>query len=290
VLLYSSYLGGSDDDEARGIAVDADGNILLAGVTRSIDFPVAAAIQGVNVANSDAFVTKLSADGRTLLYSTYLGGSGFDDADAIAVDGAGNAYITGGTSSVAFPVTAGAFQTLINGNNDAFVTKLDPQGRIVYSTFLGGLDNPQSIFVQEEGRGIAVDRTGKVYVTSITSSLAFPVTATGFQLSGGSGAGPRTSIDNYDAFLTVLNAQGTALIYSTYIAGNGIDYGHGKCTGAATATCDIGTLAKGATATVKIVRKPTIAGGVSHAVAVRGAVHDSNTANDGAVVVTAVAP
>ncbi len=227
LLLYSSYLGGSDDDEARGIAVDAAGNILLAGVTRSVNFPVAAAVQGVKIANSDAFVTKLSADGRTLLYSTYLGGSGLEGADAIAVDAAGNAYITGGTSSAAFPVTAGAFQTRINGDNDAFVTKLDPQGRIVYSTFLGGPENTQTILIQEEGRGIAVDGTGNAYVTGITSSLTFPVTPTAFQLSGGSGAGPRTSIDNYDAFLSVLNADGAALLYSTYIAGNGIEYGDG---------------------------------------------------------------
>lgn len=228
ILTYATYLGGSNDEEAKGISVDTAGNMLVTGRTLSTNFPVANAVDGaLTGSNYDGFVTKVSADGATLLYSTYLGGSGFEEADAIAVDSNGNAYITGTTGSSGFPVTVGAFQTQSRGAPDAFVTKFDPQGRIVYSTFLGGPSPGNTIFTDEEGLGIAVDVNGNAYVTGLTSSLTFPITPTAFQASGGSGGGPRLGFDAFDAFLSVLNADGTALLYSSYLAGNGIDYGDG---------------------------------------------------------------
>ena len=141
VLSYSTYLGGSGVDSGFAIAADAAGNAYLAGQTSSPnDFPVTpAAFQTTFVGpNWDGFVTKLNADGSALLYSTYLGGNGFDRAEAIAVDDAGNAYVTGRTSSGDFPM-ANPLQPANNGGSDAFVTKISADGSaLVYSTYLGG--------------------------------------------------------------------------------------------------------------------------------------------------------
>jgi hypothetical protein len=166
---------------------------------------------------SNAFVTKLNAAGSALVYSTYLGGSGLsgDYGFGIAVDAAGNAYVTGLTSSSNFPTTAGAVQTTFGGRGDAFVTKLDPTGSaLVYSTYLGG----SSV---ERGFGIAVDTLGNAYVTGYTSSTNFPTTAGAIQTTyGGSG-----EFHAGDAFVTKLNPTGSALVYSTYLGGLGTDTG-----------------------------------------------------------------
>jgi hypothetical protein len=148
-----------------------------------------------------------------LLYSTYLGGASTDVGNPIAVDGAGNAWITGETSSTNFPTTAGAADTTYNGNIDAFVTKLNTAGTaLVYSTYLGGAAS------SDRGFGLAVDGAGNAYVTGETSSNNFPTTA---------GAFDTTFNGNTDAFVTKLNAAGSALLYSTYLGGSSSDRGAG---------------------------------------------------------------
>src|SRR5207244_1840388 len=142
VLSYATYLGGSRNDTAYGIAVDASGNAYVAGITDSTDFPTTAgAFQPTFGGGSgDAFVTKLAPTGSALAYSTYVGGSALDRARGIAVDALGNAYVTGLTVSTDFPTTAGAFQTGCPGPScgAGFVTKLNPPGTtLVYSTYLG---------------------------------------------------------------------------------------------------------------------------------------------------------
>jgi len=167
-LAYSTYLGGSDDDEALGIAVDLAGEAYVAGQTLSSDFPTASPFQGTKRSSFDtAFVTKLRPDGSGLAYSTYLGGSGGEGGLGIAVDSAGSAYVAGTTFSEDFPVTPGAFQTE-SRNLDAFVAKLSPDGSsLAYSTFLGGSGS-------EEAWGIAVDSSGSAYLTGSTDSIDFP--------------------------------------------------------------------------------------------------------------------
>ncbi|MGZ8842141.1 MAG: DUF7948 domain-containing protein [Pyrinomonadaceae bacterium] len=226
-LVYSARFGGNFDDFGRGIALDDAGNAYITGWTvcraTICTFPTLNAFQP-NYAGgyNDAFVTKINSSGSALVYSTYLGGgkilNGSEDwGEGIAVDGAGSAYVTGYTYSPDFPVTAGAFDTAGSGL-DAFITKFAPNGAsLVYSTFLGG-------WGREQGQGIAVDRNGNAYVTGLTESLdnpftqayeGFPVTSGAFQRRG-----------SYDAFVTKLNPQGSALVYSTYLGGSaGVDRG-----------------------------------------------------------------
>src|SRR5205823_3916728 len=169
-LVYSTYLGGSVQDDATGIAVDAHGRASVTGYTDSPDFPTKNAYQSTNQGSYDAFVTKLSSSGSSLVYSTYLGGSDFDAGGSIAVDWAGNAYVTGDTSSAHFPTTPGAFQTTYGGGaDDVFVTKLNANGSLVYSTYLGGE-------LDDYANNIAVDSNGQTYVTGFTNSMFFPTT------------------------------------------------------------------------------------------------------------------
>jgi Beta-propeller repeat len=213
-LVYSTYLGGNNGDDGYGIAVDASGNAYVTGETSSANFPtIPGAFQTSYGGGGDAFVTKLNASGTGLVYSTYLGGSSGDNGYGIAVDGSGNAYVTGYTGSNNFPTTPGAFQTSYGGGPyDAFVTKLNATGTaLVYSTYLGGNDS-------DYGMGIALDSSGNAYVAGETKSTNFPTTADAFQSSYGGGA-------TYDAFVTKLNASGTGLVYSTYLGGNSLDYG-----------------------------------------------------------------
>jgi hypothetical protein len=225
-LVYSTYLGGSGEEDGwgdgGGIAVDSAGNAYVTGGTGSTDFPVTpGAFQTNNGGGDDAFVTKLNPAGSALVYSTYLGGSGQDVGEAIAVDSAGNAYVTGGTGSTDFPVTPGAFQTKNAGFGDVFVTKINPAGSaLVYSTYLGGSGNDD-----QEGGRIAVDDSGNAYVTGGTFSTNFPTTPGAIKrvcrnCGGKKGVGG-------DAFMAKFNAEGSALFYSTYLGGSGADYGYG---------------------------------------------------------------
>ena len=213
VLSYSTYLGGSGNDYGSGIAVDADGNVYTTGLAASVNFPTTAgAFRPAFGGSGDAFVTKLDRTGSVLVYSTYLGGSGHEHGEKLAVDAAGNAYVTGHTRSTDFPTTLGAVQTLSGGMDDTFVAKLDPAGSgLVYSTYLGGGGI-------DFGLGIAVDADGNAHVTGYTDSTNFPVTAGAFQLIAGGGN---------DAFVTKLNPTGTGAVYSTYLGGSVQDYGRG---------------------------------------------------------------
>ncbi|HKS95644.1 MAG TPA: SBBP repeat-containing protein [Terriglobia bacterium] len=201
VLSYSTYLGGSRSDSGTGIAVDSSGSAYVTGYTFSADFPTQDPAQAY-AGSTDAFVTKLNAAGSALIYSTYLGGSADDLAAAIAVDAAGNAYVTGSTDSLDFP-TLNALQSSSAGGTDAFVTKLDPSGALSYSTYLGGA-------FTDVGQGIAVDSSGSVYLTGSTLSVDFP-TQSALQPANGGG---------YDAFVTKLSPDGRSLVYSTYLGGS----------------------------------------------------------------------
>jgi hypothetical protein len=220
-LVYSTYLGGSGDDGGNPvvIAVDAFGNAYVSGATNSTNFPTTAGAFQTTYGGGilDAFVTKLNPTGSApLVYSTYLGGSGEDSSTGIAVNAAGNAYVTGGTFSTNFPTTPGAFQTTFGaGSFHAFVTKFNPTGSapLVYSTYLGGSGG-------DGGSAIAVDATGNAYVTGSTNSSNFPTTAGAFQTTFGGGIN--------DVFVTKLNPTGSApLVYSTYLGGSGDDEGSG---------------------------------------------------------------
>jgi hypothetical protein len=213
VLDYSTYLGGSGYDYASGVAVDPRGDVYVAGVTASQDFPTRDEFQNTfRNTNETAFVSKFDKRGR-LVYSTYLGGSGApgDGAFGIAVDAHGNAYVTGYTGSKDFPVK-NALQQWLKGTFNAFVTKLDADGDVlVYSTFLGGSG-------QDTAYGIAVDCRDYAYITGVTSSIDFP-TKDPFK-------GHLTN-PNGNAFVSKLDPDGDSLVYSTYIGGNQYDRGTG---------------------------------------------------------------
>jgi uncharacterized protein YegP (UPF0339 family) len=212
-LLYSTFLGGSRDDVAVGIAVDSTGSAYVAGHTFSSDFPVQNAVQpdfkGDEI-RCDGFVAKLNPAGDQLVYSTYLGGKERDVINAIAVDRAGHAYVVGQTQSDDFPVTPGTLQS--SGRVNAFIAKLDPAGSTLeYSTLLGGKG-------VDEGMGIAVDDDGNAYVAGTTDSPDFP-TVNAFQSTRRAGEGLFGS--RSDAFVAKLNKTGTALLFSTYLGGLG---------------------------------------------------------------------
>ena len=169
-LIYSTYLGGSGGrDRGAGIAVDSSGSAYVTGSTNSDNFPTMNALQPTYRGGGDnAFVSKLNPSGSALVYSTALGGSGFDYATGIAVDSSGNAYVTGVTDSTNFPLMNALQPTYGGGNDDAFVSEINPSGSaLVYSTYLGGS-------AQDAGFGIAVDSSGNAYVTGGTVSTNFP--------------------------------------------------------------------------------------------------------------------
>jgi predicted extracellular nuclease len=217
VLVYSTYHGGSLGDRGMDIALDASGNAYITGLANSSNFPVTTGAYDttVNGSASDVFVAKFSPSGG-LLYSTYLGGTGTDEGAGIAVDGAGNAYVTGRTTSLDFPL-AGAYQGALGGGQDAFVTKLNASGNaLVFSTYLGGNTNPGGVSLTSEfGYGIAVDASGAVYVSGLAVSTNFPTTPGAFQTAGGGATD--------DAFVTKFSANGASLVYSTYLGGGQFD-------------------------------------------------------------------
>jgi len=224
-LVYSTFLGGSFDEDVAGIAVDSSGNAYVVGDTTSIDFPTtASAFQRTLPGEENAFMTKLNSSGSALVYSTYLGGTtlglgGHDGGTAIAIDSSGNAYVTGFTDSLDFPTTAGAFQrSFQDGETDAFVAKLSPSlsgaASLVYSTYLGGDGN-------DNGDGIAVDAAGNAYVVGTTDSGGptslnpFPTTPGAFQRIYGGG--------DSNVFVSKVNPSGSDLVFSTFVGGSGAD-------------------------------------------------------------------
>jgi hypothetical protein len=215
-LLYSTYLSGNNFDRGNAIAVDSGGDAYVTGYTGSSNFPTTSGAFQVNSGGGiNAFVSKLNPSGGALLYSTYLGGSGNNNGNGIAVDSAGDAYVTGSISSGNFPTTRSAIQTSSGGGIDAFVSKLNPSGSaLLYSTYLGGSG-------YDAGYSITVDSAGSAYVTGGTNSTNFPTTSGALQTSFGGG-----SLGG-NAFLSKLNPLGNALLYSTYIGGSGGDSGNG---------------------------------------------------------------
>jgi hypothetical protein len=201
-LVYSTYLGGTAGDQARGLDVSG-GQVYLTGETSSADFPTTAgAFDLTHNGLEDAFVTNFAANGSGLQYSTFLGGTLSDVGRAISVRG-GSAYLTGFTDSPNFPTSPGAFDQTFNVTRDVFVTKLDVHGNLDYSTYLGGV-------LLDEAFAIAVQNSGDAYVAGTTISLDYPTTPGAFdEIYNGIS----------DAFVTRLNQDGTALIYSTYLGG-----------------------------------------------------------------------
>jgi hypothetical protein len=262
-LLYATYLPGTVNYGATSgysgaIAVDGAGNIYVAGAAAS-GLPVTAgAFQSAYLGGSggsNAFFAKLEpalSGTASLLYATYLGGSGSlgDAASGIALDGSGNAYLEGYTTSSNFPTTSGAFQRTFGGGTDDFVAKFNPAlpgaASLVYSTYLGGSGNdgyvsgaPYLDNLQIDG-GIAVDSAGNAYVTSATTSTNFPTTPGAYQVTSNIVNSPKNSsiFSPSDAFVTKLNASGSALVYSTYLGGGGSKKSGGTRSGGASIAVD----------------------------------------------------
>jgi len=265
--VYITYLGGNADDVVHGLAVDAAGNAYVAGYTDSADFPTTNALyktiggtvnKGVGYYPLDAFVAELNTNGTKLIYSTYLGGSQADGANGIAVDSAGNAYVTGATFSTNFPTTPNALQKQLACPNsfyfnaNAFVTEISAYGtNLIYSSYFGGTNF-------DEGQGIAVDNSNYVYVTGFTASMNFPTTNALVQqliLTNNVGTN-QIFITNYiwngyllsgltNAFVAKFAPSCTNLVYSTYLGGTNSDvansiavdgFGNAYVTGCATST------------------------------------------------------
>ncbi len=218
-IKYSTFIGGSGSETGWGIAIDHGNNAFVTGNTSSTDYPTtsgafARTYNGSGSLNKygDAFITKLNSSGSSLNYSTFIGGSGWDLAFSIAVDSNGNAHITGGSEdhTTDFPTTTGAYDTTHNGGthmmyNDVFVTKFNSNGSsLLYSTFIGGSGC-------DWGTGIAIDTNGNSYVTGSTVSTNFPVTSNAYDKSFNK---------NYDIFISKLDSSGSSLNYSTYIGGS----------------------------------------------------------------------
>ncbi len=241
-IVFSTYLGGNFFDEGRGIAVDTSGNIFVTG-TASNFFPMTAGSFDTTFGGgSDVFVTKLNSTGSALLYSTYIGESAIDYANDLAIDTAGNAYIVVRTSDtvVDYPTTPGAFDTTFNGIDDVAVSKLNTTGSgLVYSTFLGGssIDN---------GTAIAVNAAGEAYVAGST-------TDDGTDLQTTAGAYDTTHNGVTDFFVTRFSADGSSLIYSTFIGGSGIDNAMGLAIDGAGSAYVVGTSSVGFPVTAGVI-------------------------------------
>jgi Beta-propeller repeat len=207
-LVYSTYLGGTEYDAARGIAVDSGGNAYVTGETLSSDYPTTAgAFDRTRTGEYDMFLTKLNPTGSALAYSTFIGGTGVDNGQHVALDSANNAYVVGFTISTDFPTTPGAFDTTANGAFDGTLTKVNSAGSaLVYSTYFGGSDF-------DGGASVTVDGPGSAYVVGGTPSADFPVTPGAYD----------TTFNNGDAFVTKFNPAGSALVYSTFIGGSSFD-------------------------------------------------------------------
>jgi hypothetical protein len=215
-LEYSTFI--TAPAEPRGIAVDRHGNAFVTGHTTSADFPTTPGAYDTshNGGTYDVFLSKLNAAGSDLVYSTLLGGSSFEGATALTVGGEGSAYLTGNTASPDFPTTPGAFQAVNRGGNDIFVTRFNPAGsRLVYSTLLGSDSSNEFAY------SLALDRAGNAYTTGRTDSAAFPTTPGTAGTGGGAGD---------DAFLSKVSPDGKRLLASTLIGGGGSEVGTGVAT------------------------------------------------------------
>jgi hypothetical protein len=207
-LVYSTYFGGTDFDRCNSITLDSAGNAYITGVTYSSNFPMT--IGAINY-HGGVFVSKLNPSATELVYSGRLGGG---EGYSVAIDISGNAYVTGVTSSSSFPTTYGALYPNCHNNtsitSEGFVSKLNPSGsELVYSTYLGGSE-------YDYDEDIKVDISGNAYITGWTNSLDFPTTEGAIDTHFSDGY--------YDGFICKLNANGSALLYSTYFGGSNTDY------------------------------------------------------------------
>jgi RHS repeat-associated protein len=213
--IYSGTLG-RHYGQGNAVAVDGSGNAYVVGKwtragTQPISFPLYNALQPTYGGSGDAFVSVLNPSGTGLVYSTFLGGSGADEAQGVARDASGSVYVTGGTSSTDFP-THSPYQSANNGGQDAFVTKINSAGAAyIYSTYLGGSG-------QDQGHAIAVDDSNSAYIAGQTDSTDFPTASPMYAANAGGWS---------DAFVTKVSAAGSPLAYSTYLGGSGSDYGYG---------------------------------------------------------------
>ncbi len=221
-LLYSTYLGGSSNDEAKGLALGASGKVYLTGDTKSSNYPTKTAYQGSNAGGQDAFVTAIDttvSGVNGLLYSTYLGGSATDEGDGIVLDASSNAYITGSTTSSALP-TKTPWQSSIAGDHDAILTEINPAAAtgaasLLYSTYIGSTRD-------DRGQAIARDSSGVLYLTGYTNSISYPTTLAVQLTFGGGTCG---TISCTDAFVTAFNITANAPVYSTFLGNNNNDQG-----------------------------------------------------------------
>ena len=221
-MIFTAFVAGSVFFDNVPLALDAAGNIYIAGSTFGNTFgddtfkPTPGAFQGTFGGKTDAWVAKLNSSGTKLIYATFLGGSGDEQAGGIAVDSAGNAYVTGSTTSKNFPVTAGVFQRECKLKNDgscssAFVTKLNAFGtHALYSSYLGGHGT-------QSGQNIALNPSGNAFVVGQTDAKDFPTTAGTVQPVPAGAA---------DAFVTQFSSSGSHLNYSTFLGGTGADRGN----------------------------------------------------------------
>ena len=205
MLSYSTLIGANNSTQVEGIAADPSGNVYITGTTFATNYPTVKAFQPTNHGYTDIFVTKLNPAGNVILYSTYLGGSAFDNAAAIAVDNSGNAYVTGTVGSSDFPTSPGAFMTACPGIcNTPFVTKILADGSLGFSTFMGGSNSP--------AHAIAVDGAEEVYIAGDTASNDLPTTPGSFEP-----VYPGLQCTScYNGYVEKLNSSGTGLVYSTY--------------------------------------------------------------------------
>jgi hypothetical protein len=252
-LLYSTYIGGSGNDSGNALAVDSLGDMFVAGGTTSSNFPTRPA--GVfqpsfGGGNVDAFVLELNALGNALTFSTYLGGTGDDVASGIAIDGTGS-YIVGSTGSTNFPTSGTAFQKALAGSSNGFVTKVNPAGTaLLYSTYLGGGSN-------DFASAVAVN-SGNAYVTGAAQNPSFPTTSGVFQKTCGTDGTCNGGLP--DAFVTVFTSDGSALVHSTFLGGNGIDQGLGIAVDPASGNAYVTGLTQSADFPVQSASQNTFAG------------------------------
>ncbi len=207
--LFSTFFGGIGDDRIHKLVVDSEGNIIITGVTNSVDFHTVNALQENYNGSSDVFITKFSSDGQDILFSTFLGGNATDIAASIAIDSSGNILITGETRSINFP-TLNPLQAEKDGYIDIFLTKISSTGALIFSTFLGGSGD-------ETGRDISFDSYDNIILTGHTDSTDFPVTTGAYQETYGGGSN--------DAYITKILHDGQSLLYSTFLGGNSLDGG-----------------------------------------------------------------
>ncbi len=240
-MKYSSYFGGRNYDSVKAVKVDSSGNLYVTGITASANFPTTTGAYDVSIGDGeyDIFITKMSNTGKTLAYSTFIGGCCRDYASDIAIDSTGNAYITGYTESEDFPVSSGAYQTVYaGGKTDAFVLKLDTDGdALEFSTYLGGCNEDYGMGIATDSdASFCTDNDGNAYVTGYTDCTDFPVSETTYQ---------STNKGLIDSFIVKLSDDGSSLTYSTYIGGTLNDYAVAitvDCCGEATVAGNTGSV------------------------------------------------